>query len=99
MGEVWVSPRQVEEDIKQYVRDRFERLMQDAGDDEEKRKLAFVALRAEMDVESIREEKEEGDTSERTDGSAGTATEHGAEGPSEGYDPVAADGDEETTTS
>jgi hypothetical protein len=49
MAEQWKSPRKVEEEIKQYQRDRFETYMQMSDDGVLERALAIIALREEIE--------------------------------------------------
>jgi len=49
MAETWKSPRKVEEEIKQYQRDRFESYMKLEDDGHLTRALAIVALREELE--------------------------------------------------
>lgn len=49
MSETWKSPRKVEEEIKQYQIDRFERQMQMVDEGKLPRELALIALREEFE--------------------------------------------------
>lgn len=49
MSEQWKSPRKVEEEIKQYQRNRFEAYMMMADDGVITRALGIAALRDEME--------------------------------------------------
>lgn len=61
MAEVWKSPRKVEEEMRDYNRQRFEQYMQMADDGTLTRALAIAAMREEQEFRITAVEGEKAD--------------------------------------